>query len=83
MVPITEIRTDLRHPLLFEKKNDHEEREDPLPVSRVGLRLCIRRGRRGWGPGVFRSEATLVVEPPPEKGIDPLREVVALLAHQP
>jgi hypothetical protein len=41
MVPITEIRSDLRHPLLFEKKNDHEEREDPLPVSRVGLRLCI------------------------------------------
>ncbi len=33
MVPITEIRSDLRHPLLFEKKNDHEAREDyPLAV---------------------------------------------------
>ena len=33
MVPITEIRSDLRHPLLFEKKNDHEEREDPYPSA--------------------------------------------------
>ena len=34
-------------------------------------------------PRILRFEATLVVEPPPEKGIDLLREVVALLTHQP